>query len=171
MKLWFFHRLSKCPGRLGIKLRRALYPGFFKSFGRHATIQHDVTIEVPENISIGDNSGFNKGCWISGGGGVTIGSNVIVGPYTVIHSQDHVFDDASKTIIEQGHVSKPVAIGDDVWIAARVVITPGSSIGEGCVIGAGAVVVGAIPPYSVAVGVPAKVVKKRERGTSAESCI
>ena len=52
-------------------------------------------------------------------------------------------------------------IGDDCWIGRRVMIMPGVKIGEGCVIGAGAVVTKDIPPYSVAAGVPAKVVKTR----------
>ncbi|MFO7618155.1 MAG: acyltransferase [Thermoplasmata archaeon] len=159
--------MSKVPGRLGVKLRRAFFKKYFKHFGSHVTIAEDVTIEVPENISIGDNSGFNAGCWISGGGGLTIGHNVIVGPHTVIHTQNHEYDDVTKPICEQGHTSKPVTIEDDVWIGARAVITPGSKIGRGCVIAAGAVVAGYITPHSVAAGVPAKVIKKR--GTDPES--
>lgn len=161
MKLWFLHKISKVTGRLGVKLRRTFLPKYFKHFGNHVTISDDVTLEVPEKISLGDNSGFSKGCWVSGGGGLSIGNNVIIGPHTVIHSQNHAYDDLIKPICKQGHISKEVIIEDDVWIGARVVITPGSIIRKGCVIGAGAVVVGEIPPYSVAAGVPAKVIKKR----------
>ena len=164
MKLWFMHRLSKVPGRIGVKMRRAFLGKYFKHFGNHVTISNDVTIEVPEKISIGDNSGFNNGCWVSGGGGLSIGDHVIIGPHVVIHSQNHEYGDLTRPICEQGHKSMEVIIEDDVWIGARVVITPGSKIGRGCVIGAGAVVVGEIPPYSVAAGVPAKVIKKRGAG-------
>ena len=56
----------------------------------------------------------------------------------------------------------PVKIGDDVWIGRRVIILPGVTIGDGCIIGAGAVITKDIPPYSVVVGVPAKVVRRRK---------
>ena len=161
IRLWYFKFLARRSGRLGIKMRRRCLKRYFLSAGKKLSIADDVTIEVPEKISIGDNCGFNKGCWISGGGGVTIGNNVIFGPYCVIHSQNHIFDDTHKPISEQGHKDLPVVIEDDVWVASHVTITPGSKIGKGSVIGAGAVVTGEIPPYSVAAGVPAKVIKKR----------
>ena len=63
---------------------------------------------------------------------------------------------------EQGtSEQKPVLIGNDVWLGRRVLIMPGVHIGDGCIIGAGAVVTKDIPPYSVAGGVPAKVLKSR----------
>jgi len=58
--------------------------------------------------------------------------------------------------------SLPITIGNDVWIGRRVIILPGVVIGDGCVIGAGAVVTKSLPPYSVAVGNPARIVKNRK---------
>ena len=58
---------------------------------------------------------------------------------------------------------KPVVIGDDVWLGRRAIILPGVCIGNGSIIGAGAVVTKDIPPFSVAVGVPAKVIKDRKQ--------
>ncbi|MEE1104690.1 MAG: DapH/DapD/GlmU-related protein, partial [Ruminococcus sp.] len=67
-------------------------------------------------------------------------------------------------MMEQGKLEpKPVTIGDDCWIGRRVMILPGVHIAEGCVIGAGAVVTKNIPPYSVAAGVPARVIKSRKQ--------
>ena len=67
-------------------------------------------------------------------------------------------------IIEQGYSdTNPVVIEDDVWIGSRVIIMPGVHIGEGCVIGTGTIVTKNIPPYAVAVGVPAKVIKFRNK--------
>lgn len=90
---------------------------------------------------------------------VTIGDNVIIGPDVQLITINH------STNVEQrlGDVmyARPINIGDACWIGARVTILPGASIGQGCTIGAGAVVVsGHIPEYSVAVGVPARVVKR-----------
>ena len=66
-------------------------------------------------------------------------------------------------LMEQGfEEERPVHIGNDVWIGDRVMIMPGVHIGDGSVIGAGAVVTGDIPPYSIAVGVPAKVIRSRK---------
>ena len=83
-----------------------------------------------------------------------MGQEVII--YTTRHNDNRI----DIPMMEQGMGNVlPVKIGDDVWIGGRVIILPGVTIGNGCIIGAGAVVTKDIPPYSVAVGVPAKVVK------------
>ena len=80
-------------------------------------------------------------------------------PLAVIRSTERT----DLPMCKQGETEvKPVIIEDDVWLGARVTILPGARIGHGCVIGAGAVVSGEVPPMSVAVGNPARVVKKRE---------
>ena len=86
----------------------------------------------------------------------------MMGPEVVIYTSGHKFDRTDIPMMEQGNTdAEPVTIGDDVWIGRRVMIMPGVTIGNGCVIGAGAVVTKDIPPYSVAGGVPAKVLKSR----------
>ena len=112
-------------------------------------------------LSIGDNSGVGIGYEINGK--VTIGTNVMMGPEVVVYTTGHKFDRTDIPMMEQGSTEeRPVSIGNDVWIGRRVMIMPGVTIGDGCVIGAGAVVTKDIPPYSVAGGVPAKVLKSRE---------
>lgn len=118
-------------------------------------------IEYRRNLRIGKNSAWNWGCWINALGGIEIGSNVIIGPYCIIHSANHTFDDIARPIILQGYEKKPVRIGDDCWLGANVIVLPGVTIGRGSIIGAGSVVTKDIPPYSVAVGNPAKVIRSR----------
>jgi maltose O-acetyltransferase len=87
---------------------------------------------------------------------VSIGANVQIGPYTVILDSD--FHDVKDHFGEGA--AQPVYIEDDVWIATRAIILKGTRIGKGAVIAAGAVVTKDIPPYCVAGGVPARVIKK-----------
>ncbi len=116
-----------------------------------------------KNVSIGKNCSFNRNVFIDPGenGEIVIGNNVMIGPNTLLRAEDHKFDRTDIPMCEQGHNVGTINIEDDVWIGANVVITKGVTIGRGCVIGAGAVVTHDIPAYSVAVGVPAKVIKSR----------
>lgn len=114
-------------------------------------------------VSVGDNSGIGIKCELYGP--VTIGNDVMIGPEVVVYTSGHRFDSLDVPMRLQGFTDKrPVEIGNDVWIGRRAIIMPGVKIGDGCVIGAGAVVTKDIPPYSVAGGVPAKVVKSRLPG-------
>ncbi len=133
-------------------------------------------------ISIGANSQIDQGvvldCW---GGSITTDENVFLGPYTVIYghgnvtighhtliamhcrilSSNHMIPDINTLIRSQPNIPLPVKIGSDVWLGAGVTVLGGVTIGDGCVVGAGAVVTKDLPPYSVAVGIPAKVIKQR----------
>ena len=112
-------------------------------------------------LSIGDNSGIGIGACINGP--VTIGKNVMMGQEVIIYTTRHNDDRIDIPIQEQGMKKiLPVVIGNDVWIGGRVIILPGVTIGDGCIIGAGAIVTRDVPSYSVAVGVPAKVVRRRK---------
>ena len=97
----------------------------------------------------------------AGGGGIKIGNNVLIGQSVNIHSENHVFEDSSKLIRDQGISHQGVVIGNDVWIGSKATILDGVTIGDGAVIGAGAVVTKSILPFGVAVGVPARVVDSR----------
>lgn len=99
--------------------------------------------------------------FIDGSGGVKIGERTLIGPGVRIISYQHGFA-GHQPIYRQASLPKPIVIGRDAWIGANVVIMSGVTIGEGAVVGAGAVVSRDIPPWAVAVGVPAKVVRYRE---------
>jgi maltose O-acetyltransferase len=93
---------------------------------------------------------------------VEIGSNVLMGAHCVITSSNHRFGNRNKIIWEQGMAPGKVTIGEDVWLGASVKVMPGVTIGTGAVVGASSVVTKDIPPYGIAVGSPAKVIKYRE---------
>ena len=111
-------------------------------------------------LRIGERSGVGINCEINGP--VTIGKDVMMGPEVVVYTSGHKFDRTDISMMDQGFTDvRPVEIGDDVWIGRRAIIMPGVKIGNGCVIGAGAVVTKDIPDYSVAAGAPARVIKNR----------
>lgn len=110
------------------------------------------------NIHLGDHVFINFNCVILDGAEVRIGSNVMLAPGVLINTPQHpVNPEERRTALEY---VLPVTIGNDVWIGAGAVICPGVTIGDGAVIGAGAVVIKDVPARSVAVGNPAKVIKK-----------
>ena len=93
-------------------------------------------------------------------GPVEIGNNVNLAQGITVTALNHNFSDTNKRIDEQGVSTNPVTIEDDVWIGANAVILPGVTIGEHCVVAAGAVVTKDVPPHSLVAGVPAKVIKQ-----------
>jgi acetyltransferase-like isoleucine patch superfamily enzyme len=124
-------------------------------------IADGVTFWFPWNISIGRRSSLNQGVIIDGTGGVEIGDGVRIAAYTMINTADHEMG-AGDMIVEQGFVVGKVIIEDDVWIGANVMINKAVRIGKGSVIGAGSVITKSIPPYSIAAGVPCKVISSRK---------
>jgi acetyltransferase-like isoleucine patch superfamily enzyme len=92
-------------------------------------------------------------------GPVTIGNEVMLAQNIVISGLNHGFEDVTISPRRQKETCKQIIISDDVWVGANVVITAGVTLGKHCIIGAGSIVTKDIPPYSVAVGNPAKVIK------------
>ena len=91
---------------------------------------------------------------------VEIGSHCMLANGCFVTDANHRFDDPDKPVPWQGFTSKgPTRIGDNVWLGANVVVTSGVTIGERCVIGANSVVTQDIPPFSIAAGAPAKVLR------------
>ncbi|HZP59183.1 MAG TPA: acyltransferase [Opitutaceae bacterium] len=100
-------------------------------------------------------------CVIYGHGGVDIGPETLISMHCCILSSDHTLPTSAVAIRTQPDVLKPTRIGRDVWLGAGVTVLGGVTIGDGCVVGAGAVVSRDLPPFSVALGVPARVVRQR----------
>ena len=117
---------------------------------------------VSRRTRIGDFVSLN-GVHVHGSGAVSIGSYTRIGTETLVLSQNHNYDTGSLLPYDpEVYVAKNVEIGECVWIGARVTILPGTKIGEGAVIQAGAVVHGEIPALAVAGGNPAKVFARRD---------
>ena len=96
-----------------------------------------------------------------GGGGLEIGNDVRIAAHVRIVPMNHIYEDPKMPIRLQKSRCLGIKIEDDVWLGVGSTVLDGVTIGKGSVIGAGAVVTKNIPPYSIAVGVPAKVIKKR----------
>jgi acetyltransferase-like isoleucine patch superfamily enzyme len=113
-------------------------------------------------FEIGDYSYIGPNAVMGAGGGIRIGSHVQIGPNVTITAENHRFDDPDRLMDQQAVSHQGVIVEDDVWIGGRATILDGVTIGHGSVIGAGAVVTQSIPPYSIAVGVPARVLRSRK---------
>lgn len=101
---------------------------------------------------------INSNTYFMDGGRITIGNNVFIGPNSGFYTAAHPVDYASRNIgLEK---ATPIVVGDNVWIGAHVAVMPGVEIGEGCVIGAGSVVTRDIPPNSLVMGTPARIVRE-----------
>ena len=119
-----------------------------------------------EGFRCGDNCGLGTNCFYGAAGGITLGSNVIVGNYVSFHSENHNFADMKIPIRLQGTSHKGIIVGDNCWIGAKATILDGVRIGNGCVIAAGSVVTKSFPNNVVVAGVPARIIKQRELMTS-----
>jgi acetyltransferase-like isoleucine patch superfamily enzyme len=139
--------------------------------GEHVLLEPDVwlTAPAPARIRIGRGTFLNIGVMIAAAGLVEIGEHCMFANGCFVTDADHRFDDPDKPVPWQGFTSKgPTRIADNVWCGAHVVITGGVTIGERSVIGANSVVTHDIPPFSIAAGAPAKVLKTIEYGPKPE---
>ena len=132
--------------------------------GNQVAIERNVEIGALVNtcVRIGEKTFVGPGVCIAGPGNITIGQSCLIAAHVGIFANNHNFADPTRYIIEQGVTGKGITIGDDCWLGHAVTVVDGVTIGQGSVIGAGAVVTKDIPPYSVAVGTPARVIKSRK---------
>ena len=114
------------------------------------------TIEIAADAYVGPY------CVLYGHGGLTIGRNTMIGAHTVIIPANHGFECIDVPMNTQPQTRKGIVIGEDVWIGSGCRILDGVHIGGGSVIGAGCVVTKNIDPYSIALGVPARIVGSRQ---------
>ena len=174
---WVIMNQVETRPRWFIRLLAPLY----QHRGKHSVIHRSARMDTPpyRRFSLGDYSVVESfACINNAVGDVIIGNhtriglhNTIIGPVEIgshvnlaqgitVTALNHNFDDTEKRIDEQGVSTKPVTIEDDVWIGANSVILPGVTIGNHCVVAAGAVVTKDVPPHSLVAGVPAKAIKQ-----------
>lgn len=111
-------------------------------------------------ILIGSGSGLGVNCFVHGP--LKIGDNVMMGPDVTILTHTHNIERTDIPMGQQGSRTAEVVIGNDVWIGMRSIIMPGVRIGDGVVIGAGAVVTKDVPDFAIVGGVPARIIKYRK---------
>ncbi len=139
------------------KTAKTIIKELIPSVGKNFYIEPPFHCDYGYNIDCGENVYFNVNCVVLDTMKITIGSHVLFGPGVQIYAASHPLDSETRKTLE---FSKPVSIGDNCWIGGGAIILPGVSIGNNCVIGAGSVVTKNIPDHSMAVGNPAKVIKK-----------
>jgi len=160
--------LPGCSARFrdGVIIRRNCFLSVAEKWdiGAGSVIQSNCTISAREigfggSFAVGERGVVGESSLIDTTGGATIGNDVAIGPYCIIYSHDHE-PETNAAAVWKGRIKlEPVKIGNGAWVGARVTILPGVNIGERAIIGAGSVVTHDVPANSLAVGVPAKVLK------------
>ncbi len=118
----------------------------------------DIVIDERANI------GFNVEVFSASR--VRVGKGVLMAAYSYLVGGDHLYDRVDVPVLDQGRTSAGIEVDDHAWLGAHVVVTDGSRVGCHAIIGAGAVVVGEVPDYRIAAGIPARVIRDR-RDTAA----
>jgi acetyltransferase-like isoleucine patch superfamily enzyme len=133
----------------------------------HVSIDRGVDLKAIGGC-IEVNSGTYIGPYVcmAGPGPITIGKDCLIGSHTGIYANNHIFSDLSTPIKLQDTTQKGIVIEDNCWLGTGVKVLDGVKIGQGSVVGAGAVVTKDLPPLSVAVGVPAQVIRQRDANTA-----
>jgi len=137
--------------------RRALLGRLIRDAGEGCYIKSPFLCEYGDYISLGKNFFANYNCKLMDGGQITFGDDVLVGPDCTFVTAVHPVDPLRRKAGYQ--IFKPITVGSNVWFGAGVLVCPGVSIGDNCVIGAGSVVVRDIPANCVAVGNPCRVIR------------
>jgi len=172
--LFFGFKAKKLKLHKNIDIKGKFIIGKRVSIGSNVRMYHNVMIS--DNVKIGDNVELrcNKSALISIGdksavnrnsilyGNVKIGNNVAIAPNCHIIGGNHNFSTTKIPLDSQGSTRKGIIIENDVWLGAGVIVLDGVSIGQFSIIGAGSVVTKNIPPFSIAVGNPCKVIKSRK---------
>lgn len=153
-------QVSISPG-VTLRANTAAAPGI--SIGSNSSIQEQCILSTNQGrIAIGRDSWLGPFSLIYGNGNVAIGNNVMIASHSVINTVSHNAGRCDIPMSDQGIHVDPVTIENDVWIGMHVTVLQGVVIGRGSIIGAGSVVTCDIPPWSVAVGVPARVIRQRD---------
>jgi maltose O-acetyltransferase len=149
------------PTILGICVRNVVY----RLLGMKASgifwIQPGVTIVNLRKLKVGRNFGCNSGTYINAVGGVSMGDDVLLGSNVTVSSGKHEIEGRESSVFSRPVTPLEITFGNDVWIGSGATILPGIHVASGTVVGANAVVTKDTLPYSVMVGLPAKVIRYR----------
>ena len=147
----------------GVRLDAQGHPNNKISLGNGVALERYIDIGCLDNtcISIGEETFIGPNVCIAGPGNIKIGKHCMIASHSGIYANNHKFASVTQPIKYQGIPRQGIEIQDDCWLGHGVTVVDGVTIGKGSVIGAGSVVTKDIPPYSVSVGIPARVIKSR----------
>jgi acetyltransferase-like isoleucine patch superfamily enzyme len=167
---WNRARIHLHAARAGAFIRWPVHGNVLEAFdegrlelGEDVLLEPGVWLTAPgeARIRIGQGSFLNIGVMVAAMELVEIGAHCMLANGCFVSDANHRYDDPNMPITWQGFTTRgPTRIGDNCWLGAHVVVTSGVTIGERCVVGANSVVTSDIPPYSIAVGSPARVIKQ-----------
>jgi acetyltransferase-like isoleucine patch superfamily enzyme len=140
-------------------LRGFLLQPSFKRCGANLQVARHVNVNFTNRLEIGNDVFLATGCWLHARGGIALEDEVQLGPYSVLVSGDHTKLDGSYRFGPSN--LGPIRIGRGAWIAAHATVTKGVFIGRGALLAANSVATRDVPPFTLAGGVPARVIHKK----------
>lgn len=143
--------------KIARQIRRICGKLIFDNCGEKVDIGRKIKFSA--HISLANNSGIGDSCYFQGE--VSIGEHVMIAPQAAFIATTHCFDSTQMPMNLQGSIDKGIVIGNDVWIGYRAIVLAGVTVGDGAIVGAGAVVTKDVPEYAIVGGSPAKILKIR----------
>lgn len=154
----FFHKISR-KSVIRWTTRLDIFPYNRFEVGQYSIIEsYTLIANGVGDVVLGENVLIGVGCQITGP--VSFGNDILLAQNVVMSGLNHDYEDVTKPIVKQGFSATPITVEDGVWIGAGAIITAGVTIGKNAVVGAGSVVTKDVPPFSVVVGNPARLVKQ-----------
>jgi acetyltransferase-like isoleucine patch superfamily enzyme len=130
--------------------------------GSWLSVEEPAQARPAPALRIGDRVGMRPYSVVSVSASVTIEDDVLIGSFTCINDSSHTYDAGNPNIMHNPVRAEPVRIGRGTWLAERVAVLAGADIGRCCMVGANSVVSGKLPDFSIALGIPARVIGKVE---------
>jgi acetyltransferase-like isoleucine patch superfamily enzyme len=124
---------------------------------------------IGHGLKIGRNSNIGRYSYIGCSGFIQIGDDVLMGPRVGLFAENHVYDDVTRPMRDQGVTREIIIIEDDCWLASSSTVLAGVTVGRGSVVAAGSVVTSNVPSYSIVAGAPARVIGDRREISNNES--
>jgi len=145
------------------RIKRAMLHWRGAKIGKNPKIWRDVWVDEYRHLVIGDNVSVGKSVMLLAIGGISVGNNVMIGHGAQIISAGHHIPEDEESMRFSGLEVAPIKIEDNSWIGAGAIILPGVTIGQGAVVAAGAVVSRDVEALTIVAGVPAKLIRTRQK--------
>lgn len=163
--VWVIHLVHIMLDLLPSPVRAAIWRLLLGTCGKRLLIDHRVYFKYPWLVHLGDDVSINRGVSFFPGmlckAAISIGNGVRIAPNVGLYAAGHDPDDP-----ELKDIASPITVGDEAWLGAGCILLPGSQIGAGAVVAAGAVVRGEVPAGAIVAGVPARVIRMRAAGAA-----